>query len=98
MTYIELNMVRADVVAHPVEWTWCSYGELMGHRKRYRLIDREHVRGVLGQDTDSESFRENDRARVEVRRGDEDLTRNPEWRESLALGRKEYVDEIAVYI
>ena len=36
--YIDLNMVRAGVVAHPEQWAWTGYQELMGQRKRYRLL------------------------------------------------------------
>jgi hypothetical protein len=40
LCYIELNMVRAGVVSHPREWEWVGYHEIMGQRKRYRLLDR----------------------------------------------------------
>jgi len=40
LKYIDLNMVRAGVVSHPREWNWTGYEELVGERKRYRLIDR----------------------------------------------------------
>ncbi|MEA1926873.1 MAG: hypothetical protein U9N73_01600, partial [Candidatus Auribacterota bacterium] len=39
LTYIDLNMIRAGVVSHPEEWEWCGYRELMGIRKRYRVLD-----------------------------------------------------------
>jgi putative transposase len=43
LTYIDMNMVRAGVVAHPREWPYCGYGELV------RPIDRPcpHPRGKL---------------------------------------------------
>ncbi len=41
LAYIDLNMVRAGVISHPSEWEWCSYNELMGLRKRYRVLDLE---------------------------------------------------------
>ena len=43
MKYIDLNMDRARVVAHPSEWKWCGYDELDGTRQRYRLLDLESV-------------------------------------------------------
>ncbi|MFH0907206.1 MAG: transposase, partial [bacterium] len=30
MRYIDLNMVRAGQVAHPSDWEWTGWGELMG--------------------------------------------------------------------
>ncbi len=43
LTYIDMNMVRAGVVAHPREWPYCGYGELV------RPIDRPcpHPRNKL---------------------------------------------------
>ena len=40
MAYIDLNMVRAGVVDHPSQWEWTGYRELMGERRRNRLLDR----------------------------------------------------------
>jgi hypothetical protein len=37
LRYIELNMVRCAVVAHPKEWEWVGHHEIMGDRSRYRL-------------------------------------------------------------
>ena len=39
MKYVELNMARCGVVKHPGEWAWSGYAELMGCRKRNRLLD-----------------------------------------------------------
>ena len=40
LAYIDMNMVRAGVVSHPEEWEWCGYRELMGIRRRYRILDQ----------------------------------------------------------
>ena len=48
MDYIDLNMVRAGVVTHPVQWPWCSYGEWMGQRRRYGVVDSTECLRVLG--------------------------------------------------
>ncbi len=34
MTYIDLNMVRAGVVAHPDQWRWCGYCEIQHPPRR----------------------------------------------------------------
>ncbi len=41
--HIELNMVRCGLVAHPKEWDWVGYHEIMGEGRRYRLIDLERL-------------------------------------------------------
>jgi putative transposase len=42
--YIELNSVRCGVVAHPREWERVGYHEIMGQRRRYRVIDLDRLR------------------------------------------------------
>lgn len=38
LTYIDLNMVRADVVKDPADWLESGYAELMQSRQRYHLL------------------------------------------------------------
>ena len=42
---IDLNMVRAGVVSHPVEWAHSGYSEIQEPPKRYAVIE---VRGAGG--------------------------------------------------
>jgi len=39
MVYIDLNMVRADVVEHPDQWLHGGYQAIQNPPKRYRVID-----------------------------------------------------------
>mgnify|MGYP006354352285 CR=1 FL=1 len=48
LLYIDLNMVRAGVVGHPREWTWTAWSELMGERRRNRVLDAEAVVELTG--------------------------------------------------
>lgn len=41
--YVSLNMVRAGVVGHPLDWRWCGDDELTGRRSRYRLLTVERM-------------------------------------------------------
>jgi len=43
LCYIELNMVRCGVVEHPRDWAWVGYHEIMGSRRRYRLVDVDRL-------------------------------------------------------
>lgn len=45
--FIDLNMVRAGVVDHPSEWEWTGYTELVGGRRRNRLIDTRTMRDAV---------------------------------------------------
>ncbi len=93
LIYVELNMVRAGVVDHPSAWAWCSYPELAGGRRRYRLVSRPRFAALLGQDPASESFRANYRAAVERALGSpEGSTRQSCWT-SLAVGGADFLSE-----
>ena len=48
MVYIDLNMVRAGVVTHPSEWSFCGYGEIQDPRQRNSLIDYEGLMDLFG--------------------------------------------------
>jgi putative transposase len=43
MVYIDLNMVRAGVVKHPEDWSFCGYRYILSPPKRYRLTDNKKI-------------------------------------------------------
>ena len=45
--YIDLNMVRAGAVTHPLEWKHAGIHELIGNKKRYRIINRNKLLNAL---------------------------------------------------
>ncbi len=45
---VYMNMVGAGVVRHPSHWGWWGYGEIQNEPRRYRLIDRKALMGLLG--------------------------------------------------
>jgi putative transposase len=92
MAYIDLNMVRAGAVKHPAEWDWCSYRELTGERRRYRLVDREALLKLLGPLADD--FHEAYKQEIESAIASNRLLREPWWTESIAAGSKEFVQNI----
>ena len=94
MVYIDLNMVRAGVVAHPAQWPWCSYGEWMGQRRRYGVVDFKECLRVLGGGT-LEEFRANYQALIDTRLAKDLMARDPQWTESIAVGSRAFVEAIA---
>ena len=52
LTYIDLNMVRAGVVSHPAKWPFAGYNEIQEPPERYRLIDRDKLRCLVGVEND----------------------------------------------
>ncbi len=94
LSYIELNMVRSGVVNHPSEWKWCSYGELTGERKRYRLVDRDHLSAAAGMYRWGADFRSAYRSLIEQSLACGVSRRQPWWSEGLAVGSEGYVRRV----
>jgi len=93
MAYIELNMVRAGVVSHPVQWKWCSFHELTGRRQRYRLIDRERLLKQLGGCAQS-GFEANYEEVIERKLAAGETERDTRWTEFIAVGSEEFVRRV----
>jgi putative transposase len=93
MVYIELNMVRTGVVAHPAQWPWCSYSEWMGQRRRYGVVDRKECLRVLGGASLVE-FGANYDALINSRLAQDVMAREPQWTESIAVGSRAFVEAI----
>lgn len=94
MRYIDLNMVRAGVVRHPVDWRWCGYQEIAGLRERYRILDLDELL-QLAHATDATKLAEWYRLGLEgvLRTGN--LCREPVWSEAIAVGSEDFVRRIA---
>lgn len=93
MVYIELNLVRAGVVAHPSQWPWCSYGEWMGQRRRYGVVDVKACLREFGG-ASLEEFRANYQAMIDARLAKDEMAREPQWTECIAVGSRAYVEAI----
>jgi putative transposase len=93
LKYIELNMVRCGVVKHPSQWPWCGYSELMGLRKRYRLLDLDRLLNLLGTD-DVMSFRKNLEVALALAIEKRQFEREARWTESVAVGSEAFVREV----
>lgn len=95
LVYIDLNMVRAGVVNHPSEWAFCGYHEIQKPRKRYRIIDIEGLRELLGFNTSGELI-EAHAHRINETINNENFDssgkcRDGKWTESIAVGSREFV-------
>jgi REP-associated tyrosine transposase len=91
VVYVDLNMVRAGVVAQPHEWAAGGYHEIQGQRQRYRIVDRVALAEVL--EVDVGKLAEVHRGWVdEALRGP--LTRQAEWSESVAVGGRPFAEQV----
>jgi len=96
LRYIELNMVRCGVVSHPREWEWCGHREIMGTRKRYRLLDLDRLCWRLAtEDLDGmDGMRSHLANTLEERIARDELKREACWTESLAVGNPSFLERI----
>ena len=93
LLYLDMSMVRAGVVDHPRQWRFGGYHELVGDRKRYRIVDRKRLLECLGP-TDDETFLEwytdtlEDLSRLST------LPREPHWSTAFAVGQKKWLEQL----
>jgi putative transposase len=92
MAYIDLNMVRAGVVDHPRHWRESGYREIQEGRQRYRIIDRRALSELLGVSEERLASVQNEWVEAALAAGG--LDRRPEWSESVAVGRRSYVEDV----
>jgi hypothetical protein len=93
LVYIDLNMVRAGVVGHPVEWVHSGYREIQEPPKRYAIIDLERLAGLCGF-TNLRDFQRAHRQWVEQGLESGLLTRDDRWSESIAVGSLAFIDQL----
>jgi REP-associated tyrosine transposase len=92
--YINLNMVRAGVVSHPRQWRWCGYDEISGSRSKFLVLDRARLIELTGCH-DAKELRENHDAMIAEALVLDNLDRQPEWSEPIAVGSRQFVEEIS---
>lgn len=93
LRYVELNMVRCGVVAHPREWEWLGYHEIVGTRRRYRLLDLDRLCWRLGTDSVDE-VRRNFEAMLQEAIARNQMRREPCWTDTLAVGSRSFLSRV----
>lgn len=93
IVYIDLNMVRAGVVAHPTGWKLGGYREIQSLPRRYRIIDRQALCDLTGT-TDDQMLKAAHAQWVESYLSSRTLQREPMWTESVAVGPQNYVERM----
>jgi putative transposase len=92
LVYIDLNMVRAGVVAHPEQWAVSGYHEIQRPRRRYVVVDREALAEALGIEIGQ--LADTHRSWVEAALRDGAWQREAHWTESVAVGSRGFVERV----
>ena len=93
LVYIALNMVRAAVVSHPVEWAQSGYREIQRPPDRYAVIDLIGLSELCGF-ADIREFRNTHRQWIEQALENGLGSRDDRWSEAIAIGSLAFVESI----
>ncbi len=93
LVYMDLNMVRADVVNHPEEWAHGGYREIQNTPKRYRIIDTSALM-KYGDVVSLEAFQNLHRNWVEDELQLESPRMEDHWAQSIAVGSNSFIDQV----
>ncbi len=93
MTYVDMNMVRAGVVSHPVDWPSAGYHEIQKPPSRYRLLDLETCIQVLGISNYKDlTVWQRDQISDALKKSQQ---REDCWTSAVAVGDKSYLIQVA---
>jgi putative transposase len=93
LVYIDLNMVRAGVVSHPLDWPHGGYQETQAPPQRYAILYRSALLDLLSISNLSELQRLRRQWVEEALRADRSR-REALWTESLAAGSEAFVERV----
>jgi putative transposase len=93
LAYIELNMVRSGAVSHPSQWEWQGYHEIMGNRRRYRLLALDRLCWRLGT-PNVEEVRRRLGLKIQEMIAKGEMRRQPWWTENLAVGTPSFLERV----
>ena len=90
---IDLNMIRAGLIAHPVKWGNSGYDEIQQPPKRYRVIDLPGLFGLCGFSKLAD-FQQAHRQWVEITLRGELSVRDARWSKAVAVGNLNFVEKM----
>ena len=96
MTYIDMNMVRTGIVAHPADWKWGGFREIQYPPSRYGRIDRKRLCHLL-EFPDYEALTDWQHEAVRMALANDAAAfrkRCAQWTESVAVGSERFAVEI----
>ena len=93
MVYIDLNMVRADVVRHPHDWAHSGYREIQNPPRRYCIINLTELTALCGFANIS-TFQQAHHAWVRTALAEGRSQRDVRWSEALAVGGQNFVERV----
>lgn len=94
LVYIDLNMVRAGVVTHPIQWHQCGYYEIMSKHSRNSIVNKHRLAALLGCH-DLDDLRQLYNQIITETLQKNGLSRDEKWTGSLAIGSRIFTQRFA---
>jgi hypothetical protein len=93
IVYIDLNMVSAGVVRHPVKWGTSGYHEVQQPPKRYAVIDIPALVALCGF-SNLADLQQVHRQWIEAALQNGSAVREARWSEAVAVGSLAFVENV----
>jgi putative transposase len=93
ITYIDMNMVRAGVVEHPMQWEFCGYNEIQNPKKQKGIIDFDRLMGLLGFEN-YDDLKDAHCRWVDSEMQTDNRDKDNKWTQSIAVGSKTFIDKM----
>ena len=93
IAYIDMNMVSAGVVDHPINWKCYGYNEIQNPQVRKGIIDFDRLMELLGFKT-QDQLKEAHSKWVESAIQTGNQGRETKWTLSIAVGSKPFIEKI----
>ena len=93
IAYIDMNMVCAGAVKHPLEWEFCGYNEIRNPRKRKGIIDFDRLMDLLGFENYDDLKGALDTWVDREMKTDNSGKKN-KWTQSIAVGSKTFIEKM----
>ena len=90
LVYIDMNMIRAGVVAHPSQWAHSGYHEIQSPPLRYALVNQQKLIALSGA-VDGGHLRVMHRKWVDQAIADDKHARDSSWSHTVAVGSPGFV-------
>jgi putative transposase len=97
LIYIDLNMVRTGVIAHPSQWPFSGYNEIQNPKRKNVLIHYEKLRKLLSIDS-YDLLKQYHRGWVGESLDNVGNNRDEKWTKSIAVGSKGFIEEMRLVL
>lgn len=94
MLLLDLQMIATGKYNHPALWEYSGWHELVGIKRRYRVISMSHVMEAWGAGTNIKKFRSDYVQAIETCCTDKSFGCLATWTNALAVGPYEWIDDV----